>query len=424
MENSTLFKDNQSEFNSNPSATQAPDAIRPQKSRWLVKSVAVLMIFVFGYMVGQGGFGYAGGQIVVNRAYDSQRADYTLFWSAYDTLMAKFADQPLDQQQLLYGAIQGMINAAGDPYTVFFDPEQAEQFAQELQGSFDGIGAEIGIKDDQLVVVAPLDNTPAQRAGLLPGDMILAIDDESTVGITVDMAVSKIRGTAGTDVKLTILHEGSSAPQDITITRGKIEVRSMEFEVKNLGDKEIAVIKLSRFGEDTQGLFNHAVDVILQSGVDGIILDLRSNPGGYLETAVAIASNWVETDKVVVKQRSNNGQVEEYLSEAWPRLNGMKTIVLVNGGSASASEIVAGALQDYGLATLVGERTFGKGSVQELVSMKDGSTIKITTAKWLTPNDRMIDKNGLEPNEVVEQTREQYLNGQDPQMDRALELFQ
>jgi carboxyl-terminal processing protease len=389
----------------------------------MVKSVAILLIFVFGYMIGQGGFGFAGNQVVVNRAYDKQRADYSLFWSAYDTLMEKFADQPLNQQELLYGAIHGMVGAAGDPYTVFFDPEEAEQFAQELQGSFDGIGAEIGIKNDQLVVVAPLDNTPAQRAGLLPGDIIVAIDDETTTGITVDSAVSKIRGQAGTEVKLTILHEGNSTPQDVVIVRAKIEVRSMEFEIKDVADKSIAVIKLSRFGEDTQGLFNHAVDVILQSGVDGIVLDLRSNPGGYLETAVAVASNWVETDKVVVKQKSNNGLVEEYVSEAWPRLNGIKTVVLVNGGSASASEIVAGALQDYSLATLIGEKTFGKGSVQELIDMKDGSTIKVTTAKWLTPNDRTIDKNGLEPNEVVEQTREQYLNGQDPQMDQALEIL-
>lgn len=416
MENSTIFNNEQSNQTSS-------DSLQPKKSRWVVKSVAILMIFVFGYIVGQGGLGFADGQIVVNRAYDSQRADYSLFWSAYDTLMEKYADQPLDQQQLLYGAIHGLVGAAGDPYTVFFDPEEAEQFAQELQGSFDGIGAEIGIKDDQLVVVAPLDDTPAQRAGLLPGDIIIAIDDEPTTGITVDSAVSKIRGKAGTEVKLTILHEGNATPQEVNIVRAKIEVRSMEFEIKEVGEKSIAVIKLSRFGEDTQGLFNHAVDVILQSSVDGIVLDLRSNPGGYLEAAVAIASNWVETDKPVVKQRSNNGLVEEYLSEAWPRLNGVKTVVLVNGGSASASEIVAGALQDYGLATLVGEKTFGKGSVQELIDMKDGSTIKVTTAKWLTPNDRTIDKNGLEPNEVIEQTREQYLNGQDPQMDRALEIL-
>lgn len=396
---------------------------RRANSRWVSIVLGMLIVFVAGYVLGQGKVSFVEGRLQVNRAYDKQRADYSLFWDAYDLLNSKFVERPLDQQKLLHGAIAGMTAAAGDPYTTFFDPEQAKEFANELEGTFDGIGAEIGIKDDQLVVIAPLDDTPAQRAGLLPGDIILAINDESAAGMTVEQGVSKIRGQAGTEIKLSILHEGSSTPQDIRITRAHIEVKSMKFEIKEIDGQKIAVIKLSRFGEDTQGLLNHAVDVILQSGVKGIVLDMRSNPGGYLETAVTTASNWVDTDQIVLKERSYDGQTTEYVSESWPRLKGIKTIVLVNGGSASASEIVAGALQDYGLATLVGEKTFGKGSVQELTEMKDDSTLKITTAKWFTPNDRSIDKNGLEPDVKVELTREDVQANRDPQMDKALELL-
>jgi carboxyl-terminal processing protease len=400
----------------------------PENGRWSVRkwiSAAVVLAVVFGigYTAGQGRIGIVNGQLQVNRAYDSQKADYGLFWDAYDLLNSEYVDKPLDQQKLLHGAISGMVAAAGDPYTVFFDPEQAKEFANELQGTFEGIGAEIGTKNEQLVIIAPLDDSPAQRAGLLPGDIIISIDGESTAGMTVDLAVSKIRGKAGTEVKLMIIHSEITEPKEITIKRAQIEVKSVKMEMKDVDGKKIAVIKMSRFGEDTQGLLNHAVDVILQSGVKGIILDLRSNPGGYLETAVTTASNWVDTDQIVLRERGSDGSEKNYASKTWPKLKGIKTIVLVNGGSASASEIVAGALQDYGLATLLGEKTFGKGSVQELQQMKDGSSIKITTAKWYTPNDRSINKNGLEPDVKVEMTRDDVLNDRDPQMDRALELL-
>ncbi|HYC79443.1 MAG TPA: S41 family peptidase [Candidatus Binatia bacterium] len=391
--------------------------------KWVSMAVVLAAVFALGYGAGQGRISVVNGQLQVNRAYDSQRADYSLFWDAYDLLNSEFVDKPLDQQKLLHGAISGMVGASGDPYTVFFDPKQAEEFANELQGTFDGIGAEIGNKDSQLVIVAPLDDSPAQRAGLMPGDIILGINDESTSGMTVDAAVSKIRGQAGTEVKLLILHPDTTDPMEITIQRARIEIKSVKLEMKEVEGNKYAVIKLSRFGDDTQGLLNHSVDVILQSGVKGIILDLRSNPGGYLETAVTTASNWVDSDKVVLRERGNDGSEKTYTSETWPKLKGIKTIVLVNGGSASASEIVAGALQDYGLATLVGEKTFGKGSVQELREMKDGSNIKITTAKWYTPNDRSIDKNGLEPDIKVEMTREDVQNNRDPQMDRAVEML-
>ena len=405
-------------------SNQTPIVPKKKSSSKLILSVvSILLIFAIGFVSGRGGVDFVKGKISLNRAYDSQSADYSLFWSAYDTLNSKFVDRPLDQQKLLHGAISGMVNAAGDPYTVFFDPEQAKQFADELQGTFDGIGAEIGTKDDQLVVIAPLDDSPAQKAGLRPNDAIISINGESTVGMTPELAASKIRGPANTEVVLSVVHDGSTDVVEFKIVRAHIEVKSLKFEVKELDGQKIGVIKLSRFGEDTQGLLNHAVDVVLQGGIKSLVLDLRSNPGGYLDTAVTTAANWVETDQVVVRQRSYTGEVLEYKSESWPRLKGIKTIVLVNGGSASASEIVAGALQDYGLATLVGEKTYGKGSVQELTDMSDNSTLKITTAKWFTPNDRSIDKNGLEPDVKVELTREDAQNERDPQMDKALELL-
>lgn len=411
MENNTTLENN----------TNNPPTVK--KTKWPLYLVTALLIFGAGYILGQGKISLVEGKLQVNRAHDKEKADYSLFWEAYDLVNEKFVERPIDQQKLLHGAISGMVAATGDPYTVFFDPEQAKEFANELQGAFDGIGAEIGIKDNQLVIIAPLDDSPAERAGILPGDALIGINDESTAGMTTDVAVSKIRGQAGTPIRLTVVHPGKTEPNEITITRARIEIKSVTYEIKDVDGQKIAVIELHRFGEDTKGIFDRAVDEILRTGVKGIILDMRNNPGGYLETAVTTASNWVDTDQVVLKERSFDGEVQEYVSEIWPRLKGIKTIVLVNGGSASASEIVAGALQDHGLATLVGEKTFGKGSVQELSSLKDDSTVKITTAKWFTPNDRSIDKNGLEPDIKVEMTPDDIANDRDPQMDKALELL-
>jgi len=431
MDNNTLLETNS--FNSPipvpPSPVQPPQQPQDQQPRpqggrrWIATLLLVLIVFALGYGAGQGSFALEDGRLVVNRAYDSQKADYSLFWDAYDLLNTKFVDQPLDQQKLLHGAISGLISAAGDPYTTFFDPEHAQIFAQELEGSFDGIGAEVGMKEEQMIIVAALDDTPAQRGGLLPGDSLLAINGESTSGMSLDQAVSRIRGKAGTEVKVTILHEGTSDSNEITLIRAKIEVPSLKYESREIDGKKIGIIRMARFGEDTDGLLSHAVDVILQTGVKGIVLDLRGNPGGYLDTAITTASNWVDTDKLVVKERAFNGEVKDYVSESWPRLKGIETVVLINEGSASASEIVAGALKDYGLATLVGQKTYGKGSVQELTDMKDSSTIKITIAKWYTPNDVSIDKNGLEPDVAVERTRDDFLADRDPQLDKALELL-
>jgi carboxyl-terminal processing protease len=332
-------------------------------------------------------------------------------------------DRPLDQQKLMYGAVAGLVSATGDPYTTFFNPDQAKKFQEQLKGSFEGIGAELGMKDEQIVVVTPLEGSPAAKAGLLAGDIILQIDGESTAGQTTDDAVSKIRGPAGTKVTLTVLHKGKTQSQDIIITRDKIELKSVKLETKTVNGKKIAVIKMNQFGDDTKGLLDKAIDSVTTGGYDGLVLDLRNNPGGYLETAVSTISDWIDEGQVAVKEIGYDKNEKDYRTAGIPRLKGMKTIVLVNGGSASASEIVAGALQDYKVATLVGEKTFGKGSVQELENLKDDAQIKITVAKWYTPKGRGIHKLGLEPDTKVVMTPEDIQAQKDPQMDKALELL-
>lgn len=394
------------------------------KKVYSVAAVFLIIGIVGGYVFGINRFKVNSKlQITKGDAPTSQSADYNLLWDALDELNSKYVDRPLDQQKLMYGAVSGLVAAAGDPYTVFFDPTTAKDFADQLKGTFDGIGAEVGVKNDQIVVIAPLEDTPAEKAGVAAGDAILAINAESTAGMTIDQAVNKIRGQAGTDVTLTILHQGKRQAQDIKITRAQINVKSVKYAQQQVNGKKIAVITLSQFGDDTRNLFEQAVSQILANGDTGIILDLRNDPGGYLETAVDVASNWVDAGSAVVKEVDYKGDTDTYKASGINRLKGIKTVVLVNGGSASASEILSGSLQDYGLATLVGEKTFGKGSVQQLDDLKGGSQIKITVAKWFTPKDRGINKIGLEPDIKVERTADDVNAGRDPQMDKALELL-
>lgn len=408
---------NNNETNTNQSNS------RDFKKYWVITIILIILFFGLGVGVGKSGISVQNGKIEINRGSVSLSADYSLLWDALDKINSKYVDRPLDQQKLLYGAVSGLVGAAGDEYTVFFNPEDAKKFAEELQGSFDGIGAEIGMKEEQIVIIAPLDDTPAKRAGILAGDLILEINDESTQGISVDQAVSKIRGKSGTEVKLTILHKDEHEPVEIKIIRARIEVKSVKMETKEINGNKIAIIKLNRFGEDTKGLFDHAVDTILAGNYKGVILDMRNNPGGYLETSVALASNWINSGDVVLREVMFGEKEKEYKASGINRLAEIKTVVLVNGGSASASEILAGALQDYKIATIVGEKTFGKGSVQELEDLKFDSKIKITVAKWFTPYNRGINKIGLEPDVKVELTSDDAKAEKDPQMDRALELI-
>jgi len=395
--------------------------------KYILLSAAILLVF--------GGF--LGGYFFSNKGYAIQldppkfvnlhqinaptEVDWQLLWDALEVLNAKYVGRPIDQQQLLYGAVSGAVDSLGDPYTVFFTPTKSEEFQQELKGEFSGIGAEIGLRGDQLMVIAPLEDSPAEKAGLRPLDAILAIDGESTAGANLDEAVNKIRGPKGSTVKLLVYTDGDDDAREVSIVRDTIVVKSVESELKEKDGRKVGVIKLRRFGEDTKGDFDAAVNTILSENVEGVILDLRSNPGGYITSAIDVASNWVESGKVVVSERYGSGKEDAHTASGSARLAGLPTVVLVNEGSASASEIVSGALRDYGLAKLIGKKTFGKGSVQELVDLSGGADLKVTIAEWLTPNGFNINHDGLTPDIEVEITRENIDNFEDPQMDRAME---
>ncbi len=351
----------------------------------------------------------------------SKDVNFDIFWETWDELKKYYVDKDkITDKKLFYGALHGMVEAVGDPYTVFMDPKVSKEFADDMAGTFEGIGAEIGIKNDVLTIVAPLPDMPAEKAGLKAGDKVLAINGTSTMGISIDEAVNKIRGPKGTDVVLTIMRKDFEKPKDIKITRGSIVVKSVRTDLKDNG---IFVITITNFNNDTSDLFKKAVDEAVEKKVKGIILDLRNNPGGYLETAIDVASAWVESGPIVSEKYSND-KIIEHLARGRAKLKNIPTVVLVNQGSASASEIVSGALQDYHLATIVGKKTFGKGSVQTLNDLEDGSSLKITVAKWLTPQMRSINEEGIEPDIEVDYTRENYEKDEDPQMDVAMDILE
>ncbi|OGL69935.1 hypothetical protein A3C09_01620 [Candidatus Uhrbacteria bacterium RIFCSPHIGHO2_02_FULL_47_44] len=318
--------------------------------------------------------------------------DFKNFWDIWNLSKEKFYKQPVSDKDLYYGALKGLVSGLKDPYSVYFDPEEAKRFMEDLNASFVGIGAQIGIKEEKLTIVAPLEDSPAEKAGLEPGDWIVTIDKTETSGMSVEEAVSKIRGEEGTEVVLQISRKGLEALKEIKIIRQKITVDSVKWKIE---EGNIMVISISTFNGDTSSLFNAAVQESLAKNVKGIILDLRSDPGGLLTVAVDVASAWVGYDSVVSEKGKNLENTFKGVTS--PRLSGIPTVVLVDGGSASASEIVAGALQDYGFAKLVGETTFGKGSVQDYQDLPDGSALKITIAEWYTPKGRNINKTGIEP---------------------------
>lgn len=348
----------------------------------------------------------------------AQDVNFDLFWDVWDTLKREYVDkEKLNEKEMFYGALKGMVESTGDPYTVFMDPKTAQEFAESFTGSFEGIGAEIGIRNEIVTIISPLAGSPAEKAGLKAGDKIYAINGESTAGFSIEEAVRKIRGPKGTEVTLTISRDGMEKAEDIIIKRDVIVIKSVKTELK---DNKIFVIEVSSFNDDTRNLFEKAVNEAIKTNPKGIVLDLRNNPGGYLETAVDIASEWIDKGIVVTEEFSSTNK-NEFESRGRARLKDYPTVVLVNQGSASASEIVAGALQDYGKAKIIGMKTFGKGSVQTVDDFKDGSSIKITVAKWLTPQGHYINEQGIKPDIEVDMAEEDYNAGKDPQMEKAIE---
>lgn len=349
--------------------------------------------------------------------------DFSLFWQALKKLEEKYVDSDkINYQELLYGAVSGMTESLGDDYTIFMKPEKTESFIESVSGeeSFEGVGMEIAIKGKILTVVAPLEGTPAYRAGIKAGDKILKIDDTSTDDLLLEEAVNLIRGERGTQVTLTINRKTFDSPQEIIITRDVIQVPVVRWEIK---EPNIAYIRIYHFASNLPSKFEDIVSEILNSDAEKIILDLRNNPGGYLEVAIEIASWFIPKGEVVVREEFKDGKMDEYKSKGYKPLQNFPVVVLVNGGSASASEIVAGALHDIKGIRLIGEKTFGKGSIQSLEKFKDGSSLKITVAKWLTPSGISIADEGLTPDIEIELTQEDIDNDIDPQLDKALEIL-
>lgn len=325
----------------------------------------------------------------------------------------------LDPAKMYYSALEGFVNGADDPYTNYLDPEQTEEFQSDINAEFEGIGAEIGIRDGRLTIVAPMPGSPAAKAGLLAGDKIYAIDEIDTTDMSMDKAIKLIRGPRGTDVKLLVLR-GADTPIDVVITRDTIEIASVEWEFRS---DNILYIKIANFYRDTDEQIDKIVKESRGRELSGIILDMRNNPGGILSEANYVASQWLNSDEVVVVERFSDGREVQYQADAGSPFRDIPTVVLVNVGSASGSEIVAGALQDYHQGIILGEQTFGKGSVQELRPLPDGSSLKVTTAIWLTPNKNSINEVGITPDEIVAMTYEDYQAERDPQLDKALSLI-
>jgi len=328
----------------------------------------------------------------------------------------------------VYGAIKGMVAAVGDPYTVFLPPQENKVVQEDLQGNFDGVGIQIGFIGTQLAVIAPLPDSPAEIAGLKAGDLIIAIKDEkknferATQGITLPEAVQAIRGPRGSVVTLTIMREGQEEPLEFDITRANIDVPSIRVEY--VGEEgTIAHINVLKFGGETKEEWDKAVaELLLKPEIIGLVLDVRNNPGGYLQGAADLASDFVDNGKVVVIEEEGNAKIRtEYKNEKFPRLKNFSAVVLINKGSASASEILAGALRDQNDISLVGEKTFGKGTIQEPQQLEDGVGLHITIARWLTPDEVWVDGVGLEPDFAVEDDSE---TEEDEQLQKAIELLQ
>lgn len=350
-----------------------------------------------------------------------ESVDFSLFWKVWEILKEKHIQKDsLDAQKMVYGAIQGMVKATGDPYSAFFDPKETKDFSQDMEGGFEGIGAELGMKDDILTVIAPLENSPAQRAGIRPGDKIIKIGDKITSDITIDEAVDLIRGKKGTEIKLMIMSGGEEKPKEVSLTRDFIEVKSVKFEMK---EGNIAYIRINKFSKDTAKEFNQAAMDTLAKNAKGIVIDVRSNPGGFLDQAVDVASVMIPKGKIVVTEEDSAGKKENLYTEGGDRLSALPAVMLINEGSASASEILAGALRDDREVSLIGKKSFGKGSVQELVSLPNKSSVKVTVARWLTPRGDYIMEKGITPDIEADLTLDDFKNNKDPQLDKAMEAL-
>ena len=383
------------------------------KSRTILTMIGILIVFGLGFFVGQNG--------VVCKICAPEAVDMSLLWETWHQLEENYVNpNDFDYEKMVQGAAAGMVSSLDDPYTIFFNPNETESFLEDVGGEFEGVGMEIGIRDGQLQVVSPIEGTPADKAGLRPGDKIVKVGETVTIDITIEEAVTLIRGPKGSEVTLSILRKGWDTTRDFVIKRDVIQVPALKWELID----NVAHIKLYHFSEKSDRHFRDAALEIIGSSADRIVLDLRSNPGGYLERAQDIAGWFLEVnDMVVIENFGNEKQDREYRAKGNSRLSDYPLVILINQGSASASEILASALRDNKGTQLIGETSFGKGSVQTLRQLSDGSSLKVTVARWLTPNGEHISEKGLEPDIEIELTEDDWENDKDPQLEKALEII-
>ncbi len=397
--------------------------------------IVLALVYAGGYYMGSAHHYSAVSDLANKESGKPVSVDFSPYWKVWTILDEKYVPTnsvgtsttatTTTAQDRVWSSIEGLAKAYGDPYTVFLPPHENEVFNSSIKGDFEGVGMEIGIHDGVLTVVAPLKDSPAQKAGLLPGDKVLQIDDLPTTDMTVEEAVTHIRGPKGTTVKLTIYRKDEKAPRVISVVRDVINIPTINPKTIGDGANKVFVISLYSFTQNSPDLFHDALVEFTHSGANKMVIDLRGDPGGYLDAAVDMASYFLPEGKVVVREYFGPGKDEDiHRSKGYPLFTSIpKVAILVNGGSASASEILAGALSEQGVAKLVGEKTFGKGSVQELVQITDDTALKVTIARWLTPNGNSISKSGIEPDVKVEMTQKDADAGKDPQLDAAVKLL-
>ncbi len=383
--------------------------------------ILILFVFALGWNVGSNQTRQNGTNLLNDNqipiSTTNEKVDMQLFWDVWSLLAGRYVDpEALEYKEMIYGAIRGMVFSLEDPYTTFLTPKQNKDFQDSLEGTLEGIGAELTLRNELITVVSPLKNSPAKRAGIQPEDIILKIDGVDVTEYTFEQAVMKIRGPKGTKVILSIGRKGENEPLDISIQRETININSVEWEM----NKDIAVIELNTFGAKTKEEFSKAINEILTKRADGIVLDLRFNGGGYLDGAIDIVSEFIDKGKVVSVKKRNATEDEVIYVNGKARVASIPLVVIINKGSASASEIVAGAIQDHKRGIVIGEQSFGKGTVQEVENLIDGSSLRITVAKWYTPNNQNISEVGITPDNIIERTIEDIENEIDPQLEAAI----
>ncbi|MDO8570686.1 MAG: S41 family peptidase [Candidatus Daviesbacteria bacterium] len=380
----------------------------------------ILLMFVLGWQLGHREY-----SLSLRNDKPKNSIDFKLFWQTWNLLSLKYINnKSIDPQKLYYGAIQGMVAAVGDPYTVFLPPEAQKSTKEQLGGAFNGVGIQLGYnKDKRLVVIAPLKDTPADKAGVKAGDLIIEINAKDTANLSLPEAVSLIRGQKGTSVKLALYRENESKPRDVTLVRDTIVVKTVEYSLKTTkSGKNIALIRVSSFGEKTKSEWDAIITEILAQNPQGIIIDVRNNPGGFLDASVYLASEFLNGGKVVMQEDGQGTKQDLQVTRTGQMLT-IPLVILINKGSASASEILAGAIQDRKRGTLIGDQSFGKGTIQSSEDLPENTGIHITTAKWLTPLGRWIHDVGLTPDMKVEIPTDWTPAKPDPQVEKALEIL-